>query len=130
MSFMPLINILLCAVCAIMATNIIPEKTLLVVPGMSLTHANRTKTVLQNMELLFKHDSNFHCLIHVYSNSIPAAVKNKFSVYGCALQYFHESNHYADYLKTLVPSLLRHGEFHFVMILLDDVALQPTFRYN
>lgn len=124
-----MLSVVLCWLCVLLCARgrHASDKTLVVVPGMS-ARPNRTNTVLLNMELLFKYDSDFHCLIHVYSHMIPSAVLDKLDVYGCTLQYFHESNHYADYLKTLLPSLLRYGNFNYVMILLDDVELQPTFR--
>ena len=104
------------------------RKTLVVVPGMS-PQPNRTNTVLQNMALLREHDSDFHCLVHHYSaRPMPRDVLHKFEAYGCSLEHFHESNQYADYLKTVLPSSLRFGQFGYVMILLDDVELQSTFR--
>jgi hypothetical protein len=110
-------------------TSLPSNRTLVVVPGMS-RQSNRTNTVLRNLQLLHNHSSSdFHCLIHHYSTlPFPTELKAKFDSYDCNLQYFHESNHYADYLKSLLPSLLEQGNFAYVMILLDDVELQPNFR--
>mmetsp|Transcript_17296 Transcript_17296/g.28919 ORF Transcript_17296/g.28919 Transcript_17296/m.28919 type:complete len:301 (+) Transcript_17296:152-1054(+) len=109
-------------------TYAINNSTLIVVPGMSLQR-NRTLTVLRNLEILYNHSTNMDCLIHHYSaNQLSTTLRAKIESFGCRLQYFHESNHYADYLKSLLPFFLERGGDAYVMILLDDVELHPTFR--
>ena len=104
------------------------NKTLVVVPGLS-SKTKRIDCVMQNLKLISEYDSNFGCIIHYYnkwalSDEMSTVLKN----YGCMLQYFHEHNHYSTYLKSVLPSLVRYGGFKYVMVLLDDVELMPTFR--
>jgi hypothetical protein len=131
---MDILFVMICAVCTLCYTHGSRHlnNTLVVVPGMS-SLSNRTNTVISNLELLYQyHPSDLHCLVHYYSYSpsfFPATIKTKLDSFGCTLQYFHESNHYADYMKSVLPSFVRHGQFQYVMILLDDVELQSNFRY-
>lgn len=100
--------------------------TLVFVPGMSF-HTNRSQIVLQNLELL-QSSSNFHCLIHYYTINPPPWEMERLKGFGCSLTLFHQDNHYADYLKSLLPAMLKYSKFAYLMVLLDDVELGSKFR--
>lgn len=129
-------NILLfCFVLSVFSYGVSPvpadQKTnvLVVVPGFGYG-IPRTEMLVKSLEHLFYDKTvDKDCMIFVY-NDLPVVEENKVGDAKlrdlCAFVPFNYAN-YGDFVKAVPPFLVQKGGYTHVMILLDDVDLEPSF---
>lgn len=72
----------------------------------------------------------YKCMVLVYDNIMPPFLSNPNSnswIPQCDFERYQEAG-YGDNMKVVAPPLVRYGGFTHVMVLLDDIQLQPNYR--
>lgn len=112
----------------------ITEKVLVLIPGFSYD-SHRTKILKRSLEVVIASGVDCHCLLFDYEEPIerrgkgdhPSTELRDFIKSTCVIYSYHYA-HYATYMKSVPPMLLRMGGFTHVFVLLDDVELLDSFN--
>jgi hypothetical protein len=67
-------------------------------------------------------------MVFVYDNIMPSFLMPNSWIPQCDFERYQEAG-YGDNMKTVTPQLVKYGGFSHVMVLLDDIQLQPNYRY-
>ena len=119
--------VLVCYFCTTNSSD--PTSTinvLTIIPGFGF-HAERTVTVLRNLDIISRSNISVHCMIFIYgSNHTESILQHINSL--CDVQMYYHAN-FANYIKSVAPQVVKLSRYSHVMILLDDVELIDPFRY-
>lgn len=100
-------------------------KLLLVFPGVGF-QLNRTKIILENIDIIKKSSVEIKCVMFYYSmpsNDVRNIIESL-----CSMEEYVHGN-FGEYVKSLSPSIVNFGGFTHVMLLLDDVELGSKFEF-
>jgi hypothetical protein len=71
--------------------------------------------------------SPLHCIISVIDLELPVNVSDWKTMLGCDISLYTDGE-YADNLKTMLPPLIRAGNFSHVFVLAEGMALNTSFE--
>lgn len=72
---------------------------------------------------------DYKCMVFVYDNVMPPFLSPNIWIPQCDFERYQEAG-YGDNMKAVTPQLVKYAGFSHVMVLLDDILLQPNFRWK
>ena len=100
--------------------------------GISFKYKQTADILKSNFDIIERTKGSniqYKCLVLVYDNVMPPFLPPGHNnwIPQCDFERYQEAG-YGDNMKTITPQLVEYGGFSHVMILLDDIELQPNYR--
>ena len=98
---------------------------------MSFKYKQTADILKSNMEIIERTKGSrihYKCMVYVYDNVMPPFLTPNIWIPQCDFERYQEAG-YGDNMKAVSPQLVKYGGFSHVMVLLDDIQLQPNYRY-